>query len=237
MSFSQSLIQEAQPLLEANEQCQFIQDVVHDTLSPEAMNYYIQQDLHYTDAETYVQTQLIARSRAVADQQLFTEQLNSHLHTVNALYESMTKTLGIDWSQQRGQAMQPVTYFYREHLLSQTRDGDVLDMLTPFQAGIWMYVELGKYLGSTGQVKPGNNFHQWVIDVQEPSLAGPDGISAKFFAVMDRDAEHASEEQLKRARENFHRSCLFEWYFWDAAARQLTWDDFESHVFEGNGLR
>ncbi|MFT8927469.1 MAG: TenA family protein [Bifidobacterium sp.] len=236
MSFSQSLIQQEQPLLQANEQCSFIQDVVHGRLSREAMNYYIQQDLHYTDAETYVQTQLIAKSASIADQRLFTDQLQSHLQTVNELYESLSKTLHADWSLQRKQTIQPVTSFYREHLLSQTRDGDLLDMLTPFQAGIWMYVELGRYLASTGKVKPDNGFYQWVVDVQEPTLAGPDGISARFFAVMDREAESASEVQLKRARDNFHRSCLFEWYFWDAASRQLTWNDFENQALQASTM-
>lgn len=224
-SFSQSLMEQAQPLLEANKRSVFIQDVIHNALPAATMNYYIQQDLHYTDAETYVQTQLIAKSASVDDQRLFAEQLTSHLRTVNELYQDMTQRLGGDWQQQREQPIQPVTACYREHLLSQTRNGDVLDILAPFQAGIWMYVELGKYLGGTGEIQPNNNFYQWVVDVQEPSLAGPQGIAAKFFEVLDRQAERAGAEQLSRARENFMRSCLFEWYFWDAATRQLTWSD------------
>lgn len=235
MSFTQSLIEAAQPYLVANQNSQFIQDVLNNQLDPAVLNYYIQQDLRYADAETIVQTQLIAKSTRIADQRLFADQLSAHLRTVSDLFETLTKTLGRDWSAQRYQPIQPVTFLYREHILSQDRTGDLLAILAPFEAGIWMYIELGKYLAASGKIKPNNKFYTWVKDVQDPALAGETGISNRFLGIIDREAEQASPAQLEKVRANFLRSCLLEWYFWDAASKQLTWADFDQHAFENNG--
>lgn len=102
---------------------------------------------------------------------------------------------------------------YREHILSQAREGSLLNVLAPFEARIWMYIELGKYLEATGKIKSGNNFYTWVQDVQDPDLAGPGGISNQFLAIIDREAEKADQAQLAYVRKQFLRSCLLEWYF------------------------
>ncbi|MFD1125445.1 TenA family protein [Lentilactobacillus raoultii] len=235
MSFSQSLIQDAQPYLEANKQNAFIQDVINDQLTVDALNYYIQQDLRYADAETIVQTQLIAKSKTISDQRLFADQLSAHLRTVNDLFESLTKNVGRDWSTQRYQPIQPMTFLYREHILSQARDGSLIDVLAPFEAGIWMYIELGKYLKATNRIKPDNKFYTWVQDVQDPALAGPTGISNHFMKVIDREAKYLDDQRLTLVKENFLRSCLLEWYFWEAANKQLTWVDFERSAFKNDG--
>ncbi|KAL3947070.1 TenA family protein [Lentilactobacillus hilgardii] len=235
MSFSQSLIKDAQPYLEANKRNSFIQDVISNRLSPDVLNYYIQQDLRYADAETIVQTQLITKSKTIEDQRLFADQLSAHLRTVSDLFEALTKNVKQDWSNQRNQTIQPVTFLYREHILSQVREGSLLNVLAPFEAGIWMYIELGKYLEATGKIKSGNNFYTWVQDVQDPDLAGTGGISNQFLAIIDREAEKADQAQLAYVRKQFLRSCLLEWYFWDAASRQLTWEDFDKLAFKNDG--
>lgn len=48
-------------------------------------------------------------------------------------------------------------------------------------------------------------------------------------------AEKTDQAQLAYVRKQFLRSCLLEWYFWDAASRQLTWDDFDKLAFKNDG--
>lgn len=233
MSFSQELIEAGQPYLIANQQHPFIQSVLHNQVDAKALAYYIQQDLQYANAETIVQTALVANSQTVADQQLFADQLSRHLKSVSALFQQLSQNNHNDWSQQQKATVQPVTFLYRQHILSSLPSANLLAILTPFEAGIWLYVELGKFLSQSGQVRQDNPFYPWVDDLQHGEFAGEDGISNQFMAVIDREAAKASDQQLAAAKEAFLRSSLFEWYFWDAAFKQVTWENWTASALDG----
>lgn len=235
MSFSQELIQAAQPYLKANIAHPFIQAVIDDKLDRKALNYYIQQDLRYADAETIVQANLVAKSTTIEDQRLFADQLSTHLGTVNELFKALTETTSDNWTDQRYQPIEPVTFIYQSHILSPIAQGSLLDLLTPFEAGNWLYIELGKYLASTNKVKPDNDFYSWVTAVQDPHLAGENGISNRFLQVIDREAATTSPEHLERVKQQFVRSIMLEWYFWDAAYKQVTWENWGHHILSSEG--
>lgn len=226
MTFTQELIEAAQPYLLANQQHPFIQAVLHNQVAAQALRYYIQQDLQYANAETEVQAALITTSRSVADQQLFADQLSRHLKSVRALFQQLTQNIDDEWSAQQLAPIQPATFIYRQHILAPVKTNNLLSILAPFEAGIWMYVELGQYLSDSGQVQADNPFYPWVDDLQHGEFSGEDGISNQFLAVIDREAETASTEVRATAKQAFLRSCLLEWYFWDAAVKQVTWEDW-----------
>lgn len=235
MSFSQEFIQAAQPYLTANEHHPFIQAVFNDQLDTKALHYYIQQDLRYADAETVVQANLVAKSTTIEDQRLFANQLSTQLGTVNELFKSLTENTADSWGNQRYQPIEPVTFIYRSHILAPIAQGSLLDLLAPFEAGNWLYIELGKYLAATGKVQPDNAFYSWVTAVQDPHLAGESGISNRFLQVIDREAANTNAEHLEVIKQQFLRSVLLEWYFWDAAYKQLTWADWERHALGTDG--
>lgn len=233
MSFSQELIKVSQPYLIANEQHPFIQSVLHNQVDAKALAYYIQQDLQYANAETIVQTALIANSKTVDDQRLFADQLSRHLKSVSALFQQLSHNNHNEWSQQYDAAVQPITFLYRQHILAPLSSANLLAILTPFEAGIWLYVELGKFLSQSDQVHRDNPFYPWVDELQHGEFAGKDGISDKFMAIIDREAARATESQLAAAKQAFLRSCLLEWYFWDAATKQISWANWTESAFDG----
>ena len=207
MSFSQELIKAGQPYLIANEQHPFIQSVLRNQVDAKALAYYIQQDLQYANAETIVQTALIANSKTVDDQRLFADQLSRHLKSVSALFQQLSHNNHNEWSQQYDAAVQPITFLYRQHILAPLSSANLLAILTPFEAGIWL--------------------------LQHGEFAGKDGISDKFMAIIDREVAHATESQLAAAKQAFLRSCLLEWYFWDAATKQISWASWTESALDG----
>lgn len=194
------------------------------------LNYYIQQDLRYADTETVVQANLIVKSTTIEDQRIFANQLSTHLGTVNDLFKSLTTINQNDFRDHRYQPIQPVTSIYRSHILAPIVDGSLLDLLAPFEAGNWLYIEFGKYLAASGKVQPDNVFYPWVKAVQDPHLAGENGISNQFLKIIGREASNTSPEHLDNVKQQLIRSVLLKWYFWDAAHKQLTWIDWEQHT-------
>lgn len=233
MSFSQELIQASQPYLLANQQHPFIQSVLHNQVDAKALAYYIQQDLQYANAETIVQSALIANGKTVADQRLFADQLSRHLKSVSALFQQLSKNNHSQWSQQQTATIQPITFIYRQHILAPIPSANLLAILTPFEAGIWLYVELGKFLSQSHQVQQDNPFYPWVDELQHGEFAGEGGISNQFLAVIDQEAAQATKTQLAAAKQAFLRSCLLEWYFWDAASKQITWEKWTAAALDG----
>ncbi len=235
MLFTEELKQAAQPYLSANKAHPFIQSVLKNQVNPEVLSYYIQQDLQYANAETTVQTTLVANSKNYSDQHLFANQLSTHLNSVSALFKQLTTNISGQWEHQQDAQIEPVTFLYRQHILSPIPSANLLAILAPFEAGIWMYVELGKYLDESGQITADNPFATWVDDIQHGEFSGENGISNQFLAIIDREAELATANERLAAKQAFLRSCLFEWYFWDAAYKQITWRDWVNGAFNGKG--
>ncbi|MCH4164955.1 MAG: TenA family protein [Lentilactobacillus diolivorans] len=229
MSFSQELITEAQPYLEAVKHSDFVKAILANNLSSEALDYYVGQDLQYGDVETEVQAYLIIYSKHFADQRNFAELLSNHLGIDEAVFKGMTSQ---NWDTIRTAKMEPVTYIYTHHLLDPIKTGDPLNILASFEAGVWIYVELIEYLDDTGKVTSDNPFHGWL-----DSLKGDDyqNVSDGFLKVLDRLAVEQSQDHLDKVKQDFLRSCLLEWYFFDASFKQITWDDWSRNALEGSG--
>ncbi len=229
MSFSQELITEAQPYLEAVKHCDFVKAILANDLSSKALDYYVGQDLQYGDIETEVQAYLIIYSKHFSDQRNFAKLLSSHLGIDENVFKGMTNQ---DWDTIRTAKMEPVTYIYTHHLLDPIKTGDPLSILAPFEAGVWVYVELIKYLDGTGKITADNSFNDWLN-----SLKGDDyqSVSDGFLRVLDRLAVDQPQPHLNKVKQDFLRSCLLEWYFFDASFKQVTWDDWSRNATEGSG--
>ncbi|WP_429970278.1 TenA family protein [Fructilactobacillus sp. Tb1] len=230
MTFSEELIKEAQPYLEAVKNCDFVKAIEKNNLDKKALDYYVSQDLKYGNVETEVQAYLIIYSKKFEEQKYFSKLLTDHLGIDEYVFKGMTEQ---DWDSIKSAEMQPITYLYTNHLLEPIKTGDPLDILGSFEAGVWIYVELVKALAKKNVLTPDNPFYGWL-----ECLEGDDyqSVSDGFLALMDKEAETATPEHLSKVKSNFLKSCLLEWYFFDASYKQTTWEDWKLAAFKGSGL-
>lgn len=96
-----------------------------------------------------------------------------------------------------------------------------------------MYIELGKFMRKQTRVQdePFKDF----LNIGGGDFEGPNGYIQKFFGIIDHEAESATPREQEQAKQTFLKSCLLEWYFWDAAYKQITWDNWKAVALDGKG--
>ncbi|WP_395320052.1 TenA family protein [Fructilactobacillus frigidiflavus] len=227
MPFSKELLTAAQPYLEAVQQCDFVKAIEKNQLDKKALDYYVSQDLKYGNVETEVQAYLIIYSKKFEEQKYFSKLLTEHLGIDEYVFKGMTEQ---DWDSIKSAEMQPITYLYTQHLLEPVKTGNPLDILASFEAGVWIYVELVKYLAKKNVLTKDNPFYGWVECLEGDNYQS---VSDGFLKIMDEEAKSTSPEHLAKVKNAFLKSCLLEWYFFDASYRQVTWADWKQNAFKG----
>lgn len=233
MSLSQDILFEAQPYLIANEKHPFVQGIIKGELSPEQLRYYDEQDIAFEYNEVAVINALINHSTTTDQALLFHKRQDMQLHMLDDWLKREPESMPHDWQSLKQNTIQPINQLYRQHMASTIQTHSVLQILPSFAAGEWMYVELGKFVATQTRVK--EEPFQSFLSMSGDDFLGPNGYIQQFFDIIDHEAESATPREQEQAKQTFLKSCLLEWYFWDAAYKLITWDDWKDLALKGNG--
>lgn len=231
MSLSEEMITEAQPYLTANERHPFVQGIINGTLSPQQLRYYDEQDIAFEYNEVAVINALINYGTTTNQVQLFQKRLTLQLNMLRDWLKREPDSMPHDWESLKWTPIQPINQLYRQHMAATIQTHSVLQILPSFAAGEWLYIELGKYLKHQTRVdqEPFRSF----LTLGNQDFLGPTGFIQQFFEIIDQEAEKASIREQQQAKATFLKSCLLEWYFWDASYKHITWDNWQSAALTG----
>lgn len=231
MSLSEEMITEAQPYLTANEKHPFVQGIINGTLSPQQLRYYDEQDIAFEYNEVAVINALINYGTTTDQVQLFHKRLTLQLNMLRDWLKREPDSMPHDWESLKWTPIQPINQLYRQHMAATIQTHSVLQILPSFAAGEWLYIELGKYLKHQTRVdqEPFRSF----LTLGNQDFLGPTGFIQQFFEIIDQEAEKTSIREQQQAKATFLKSCLLEWYFWDASYKHITWDNWQSAALTG----
>ncbi|MGO2951499.1 thiaminase [Lentilactobacillus kefiri] len=231
MSLSQDILFEAQPYLIANEKHPFVQGIITGKLTPEQLSYYDEQDIAFEYNEVGVINALINYSTNTNQALLFHKRQDLQLHMLHDWLAREPESMPHNWQTLKQTTIQPINQMYRQHMVATIQTHSVLQILPSFAAGEWMYIELGKWMRNQTRVQeqPFKDF----LNIGGGDFEGPNGYIQKFFDIIEHEAESATKREQEQAKQTFLKSCLLEWYFWDAAYKQITWNDWKDIALNG----
>ncbi|MEE8824558.1 thiaminase-2 [Lentilactobacillus sunkii] len=233
MSLSQDILFEAQPYLIANEKHPFVQGIIHGKLTTDQLRYYDEQDIAFEYNEVGIINALVNYSTNTEQALLFHKRQDLQLTMLRDWLAREPESMPHAWESLKQTSIQPINQMYRQHMAATIQTHSVLQILPSFAAGEWMYIELGKWMKSQTRVQdePFKSF----LTMGNGDFEGPHGYIQQFFNIIDHEAESAIPREQEQAKQTFLKSCLLEWYFWDAAYKQITWDNWKAVALDGKG--
>jgi thiaminase/transcriptional activator TenA len=135
-----------------------------------------------------------------------------------AVERSLHAGFGPDLGADPGAEPAPATLLYSGFLLRAARDDAFLPALAAFLPCYWIYLEVGRALLPAGSPDP--LYARWIATYSGPEFAS---AADDVINLFNRTAAGASQECLRRARDNHRQAARLEWMFWDSAWRREQW--------------
>ena len=213
-TFSDQLRTEAEPIWREIFAHPFLKGIKDGTLPLETFQYYLGQDYLYL--EGFARCVAIALAKAPNAQVL--EEMAKRVMTPieRPLHHKLLAEAGLSEAEVARSQPSPTNAGYVNHMLAvANREG-----LGPTAAAMlpcpWTYHLLREELGQSEHPLYGQWTSFYVSGLLEDSVAA-------WRSFVDRQAEHASSEELEAMRQAFLTSSRYEWMFWDAAYRREGW--------------
>jgi thiaminase (transcriptional activator TenA) len=112
----------------------------------------------------------------------------------------------------------PTTIAYTSYLLSVCATGTFAEAVAAVLPCYWVYRDVGREL--LARSSPDPLYAQWIASYGSPEL---DAVVESVLAVTDGLGDDLGPSERTRCHEHFAVTTRYEWMFWDAAHRQLTW--------------
>ena len=213
-SFSDQLRAEAEPIWREIFAHPFLRGIKDGTLPLETFQYYLGQDYLYL--EGFARCVAIALAKAPTIEVI--EEMAKRVMTPieRPLHHKLLAEAGLSEAEVARSQPSPTNAGYVNHMLAvANREG-----LGPTAAAMlpcpWTYHLLREELGQSEHPLYGQWTSFYVSGLLEDSVAA-------WRSFVDRQAEHASPEELESMRQAFLTSSRYEWMFWDAAYRREGW--------------
>ena len=213
-SFSDQLRAEAQPIWREIFAHPFLKGIKDGTLPLETFQYYLGQDYLYLEGFARCVATALAKSPNAGILEEMAKRVMTPIE--RPLHHKLLEAAGLTLDDAKAAVPAPTNAGYVNHMLAvANREG-----LGPTAAALlpcpWTYHMLREELGQSEHPLYG----QWTSFYVSGLLE--DSVNA-WCSFVDRQAQHASPEELESMRQAFLTSSRYEWMFWDAAYRRETW--------------
>jgi thiaminase/transcriptional activator TenA len=196
----------------------FIRGLTTGDLPPEAFFYFISQDAEYVREFGKAITLLGSKAPTFDLVTFLTEHASKGLLAESTLHQQLVADLGGDPAALADIPASPTTLAYTSYVTSTVYRGDFADGLAVIMPCIWIYAEVGRYLGMKGSPNP--VFQRWIdmysgsdyLDECNAALAWTDVVGSQLTAPQE-----------ERARRHFRVAARYEYMFWDAAWQREAW--------------
>ncbi|HEX2526822.1 MAG TPA: thiaminase II [Geminicoccus sp.] len=218
VSFSASMRHETADLLKRILALPFNRELAAGTLEPRRFQHYVVQDAIYLLEYGRVLARIASVAPEPATISLFAKSADGAIQVERALHASYFELFGITPEQVAMAEPSPTCLAYTDFLqASIARDGlavGVAAILPCFR----IYWDVGRRIAEVTVAD--NPFSAWIETYADQSFG--DAVLA-VEDVADRLAAEASPSTTAAMRQAYHRSCQYEWMFWDSAYRMESW--------------
>lgn len=219
MTFSQELLERAQPIMDAIMVHPFVKAIAAGTVPNDVLNYYVEQDEHYLKDYLQVTALTITKTDNVDDinHLLTTAQFVQDESRAHQVMLEITGHTIENWRRE------PETKRYTDHMYAAAYHGTYADAIAALLPCAWSYAVLGEKLVDQGANNDDNPLKEW-IKLYSPQM-NPDtpDYNAWRFEALDRAVASLNPAQREHVAQTFLFSLEMEWRFWEAAWQQEHW--------------
>lgn len=217
-SFSQELWSHGEETYASILQHPFLTGLTDGTLDKAAFRYFVIQDSHYLRAYARALSLVSARATDPDAVALFAAHASSAIEVEKDLHVSLLDGLGLSAHDVDDEGSGPTTTAYTSYLLGVCATGTYAEAVAAVLPCYWIYRDVGRELLTRSSPDP--LYAQWIATYGSPEF---DAVVESVLAVTDELGTDLGAAERKRCHGHFATTTRYEWMFWDAAYRQLTW--------------
>jgi thiaminase (transcriptional activator TenA) len=219
--FSNSLVQDDQPILIAIEKHPFVKGIGNGHVPNNALITYVQQDYQYLSDFIKICASIIPHLNQLSTMEFFTRQMDFILNSEVHPHRIFCQVTYINYANLQHADTRPQTYLYQSHMYRAVQTGQVANILRDLLPYPWTYKEVANHMVVNGQNNPNNPFYEW-INCYKPNPKNT-SLTQELFAMLNQYAKHLSVTEKQTARDYFLKNCELEWQFWEQAYQQQDW--------------
>ena len=217
-TFSQELWSSGEATYTSILQHPFLTGLTDGTLDKAAFRYFVIQDSHYLRAYARALSLVSARATDPDAVALFAAHASSAIEVEKDLHVSLLHGLGLSASDVDDEGSGPTTLAYTSYLLGVCATGTYAEAVAAVLPCYWIYRDVGREL--LAQSSPDPLYAEWIATYGSPEF---DAVVESVLAVTAQLGTDLGEAERRRCHGHFATTTRYEWMFWDAAHRQLTW--------------
>ena len=213
-SFSQQLMNEAEPIWRKIFAHPFLQEIKDGTLPLEKFQYYLGQDYHYLEGFG----RAVAMTRAKAPNSSILEELSHRVMTPieRPLHHQLVAEAGMSMDDVQDAQRSPTNTAYVNHMLATAAQHGLGATAASLLPCPWTYHLLRDELGASEHPL----YSQWTAFYVAGLLQN--SVDA-WRSFVDREAQSAGPRELEAMREAFLTSSRYEYMFWEMAYNMEQW--------------
>ncbi|MDX2149149.1 MAG: thiaminase II [Bryobacteraceae bacterium] len=196
----------------------FLTGLTDGTLPRDRFQFYLVQDGQYLRAFGQALNRLAAKAPREEWSLTLAQHAIDAIRAERELHEKILASYGVDRAAVQRAEMAPTNYAYTNHLLQAVEHSTFAEGLAALLPCYWIYWEVGKELVKRGSSEP--PYQKWI-----DQYAGDEYAKSvrQVLAMMNAEAEGASERVRQSARRLFLLSARYEYLFWDMAWKLEKW--------------
>ena len=213
-SFSQQLMNEAEPIWRKIFAHPFLQEIKDGTLPLEKFQYYLGQDYHYLEGFG----RAVAMTLAKAPNSSILEELSHRVMTPieRPLHHQLVAEAGMSMDDVQDAQRSPTNTAYVNHMLATAAHHGLGATAASLLPCPWTYHLLRDELGASEHPL----YSQWPAFYVAGLLQN--SVDA-WRSFVDREAQSAGPRELEAMREAFLTSSRYEYMFWEMAYNMEQW--------------
>ncbi|MCL1924376.1 MAG: thiaminase II [Defluviitaleaceae bacterium] len=218
MKFTELIRKEANEIWEASFNHPFVKGIGDGTLPLENFKYYVMQDAYYLTHFAKCQAYAGAKAFDLETTASLADHAKGTYEAELALHRDFSKRLGITEEIYKAFKPAPTAYAYTSHMYRSVLTGSLGDVIAALLPCYWLYYEIGEKLKICSPKE--DIYKEWI------ATYGGDwfrSLVEEQINRLDKLAEKATEEDLKRWKEHFIISSRYELAFWEMAHTLEGW--------------
>ncbi|GAA2093283.1 thiaminase II [Microlunatus panaciterrae] len=217
-SFSAELWQSGAPVYVQILRHPFLAGLADGTLSRAAFSYFLIQDSHYLRAYSRALALVAARSPAEDTVRMFAQHASEAIEVERELHGGLLAQLGLGADAVDDAGPGPTTTAYMSYLTAVCATGSYAEAVATVLPCYWIYRDVGREL--LRRSSPDPLYRTWI---ETYGSAEFDAVVEAVLTVTDALGDQVGPAERQRCHQHFAATTRYEWMFWDAAHRQLSW--------------
>lgn len=191
----------------------FHQEIIQGTLEQKRFHFYIKQD--YLFLQAFSKSLFLIANR-VNESKLSEFFVKLATNTEIAI-EKIILPLLIN---KNNKNLSLSSIAYTNYLLNISTNQSIELAISAILPCYWIYHEVGQYIIENTRTTS-NNFKQWMI-IYAPGNTNSDLV--EIIKIFNKLASNSTQEIQQQMYDEFYKSSVLEWHFWDDAYRMKNYD-------------